>query len=91
MNYETFESTGDLYCLFYEKGNDILKQKGVLGFITSNKWMLSKYGKPLRKYFNTKTSPYLFVDLGAGIFESAIVDFLILYALEKRKEKKMLL
>ncbi len=87
MNYETFESTGDLYCLFYEKGNDILKQKGVLGFITSNKWMLSKYGKPLRKYFNTKTSPYLFVDLGAGIFESAIVDSnIICFRKEKRKE-----
>ncbi len=74
LDYKTYESTGDLYCLFYEKGNEVLKFNGVLGFITSNKWMRANYGKSLRKYLYENTSPYKLLDLGAGIFESAVVD-----------------
>ncbi|PCJ22478.1 MAG: hypothetical protein COA97_13380 [Flavobacteriales bacterium] len=74
LNYKTYESTGDLYCLFYELGNELLKHKGTLGFITSNKWMRANYGKSLRKYFYENTTPYKLIDLGAGIFEGAVVD-----------------
>lgn len=74
QGYKTYEKTGDLYCLFYEKGNDILKENGLLGFITSNKWMRANYGKSLRKYLLENTKPLLLVDLGSNIFESATVD-----------------
>jgi len=84
LNYQTYESTGDLYCLFYELGVELLKSKGVLGYITSNKWMRANYGKSLRKYFYENTSPYLLLDLGAGIFEGAVVDSNIIIL---RKEK----
>lgn len=87
IGYKTYESTGDLYCLFYEKGNDVLKPKGLLGYITSNKWMRANYGKSLRKYFNEKTKPYILIDLGSGIFESATVDSNILL-FEKSKTKE---
>jgi hypothetical protein len=78
MGYKTFESTGDLYCIFYEKGNEILKQNGVLGYITSNKWMRANYGKSLRSYLNKFTQPKVIIDLGSGIFDSATVDSNIL-------------
>ncbi|QQR98592.1 MAG: N-6 DNA methylase [Sphingobacteriales bacterium] len=78
LGYNTFEKTGDLYCMFYEKGNIILKENGILGFITSNKWMRSNYGKSLRKYITEYTQPILIIDLGAGIFDSATVDSNIL-------------
>lgn len=45
LNYETFERTGDIYCLFYEKGITLLNEGGHLAFITSNKWMRAAYGK----------------------------------------------
>jgi len=90
LNYQTYESTGDLYCLFYEKGNEILKQNGVLGFITSNKWMRANYGKSMRKYFVENTNPYNFIDLGAGVFESAVVDSnIILFKKEKVEKLKI--
>jgi type I restriction-modification system DNA methylase subunit/REP element-mobilizing transposase RayT len=86
LGFETYESTGDLYCLFYEKGNDILKHKGLLGYITSNKWMRANYGKSMRKYFAEHTNPYTLIDLGAGIFNSAVVDSnIILFQKEKVK------
>jgi type I restriction-modification system DNA methylase subunit/REP element-mobilizing transposase RayT len=84
MEYQTFESTGDLYCLFYEKGNIILKKGGVLGFITSNKWMRANYGKSLRNYFLGNTTPYQLIDLGAGIFEAAVVDSNIILFKKKK-------
>ena len=78
IGYKTYEKTGDLYCLFYEKGNNILKENGLLGFITSNKWLRANYGKSLRQYLLENTIPQLLVDLGSGIFESATVDSNIL-------------
>lgn len=78
QNFQSFEKTGDLYCLFYELGNVILKQNGLLGFITSNKWLRANYGKSLRNYLIEKTQPIELLDLGSGIFESATVDSNIL-------------
>jgi predicted type IV restriction endonuclease/tRNA1(Val) A37 N6-methylase TrmN6 len=40
----------DLYILFFEKGEKILKENGVLGFITPNKFFIAKYGKEIRRF-----------------------------------------
>ena len=75
MNYETYAKTGDLYCLFYEKGYQLLRENGVLTFITSNKWMRAGYGEKLRTFFANKTNPVRLIDFGSQkIFESATVD-----------------
>ena len=75
---ETFESTGDIYCLFYERGINLLNSNGHLIFITSNKWLKSNYGAKTRNYIADKTTPKVLIDLGAGVFESATVDTSIL-------------
>ncbi|MEP0862797.1 MAG: Eco57I restriction-modification methylase domain-containing protein, partial [Ignavibacterium sp.] len=77
QNYKTFERTGDIYCLFYEKGINLLREFGHLCYITSNKWMRAGYGEILRGFF-TKFNPKVLIDLGPGIFESATVDTNIL-------------
>ena len=77
--YQTFTRTGDIYCLFYEKGNWLLKNRGVLTYITSNKWMRANYGKYLRKYFIVGTNPLYVIDFGGyKVFDSATVDTNIL-------------
>ncbi len=77
--FESFERTGDIYCLFYEKGFSLLKEHGTLCYITSNKWMRAGYGESLRNYFATKTNPLKLLDLsGAKIFDNATVDVNIL-------------
>jgi len=87
QNYKTFAKTGDLYVLFYELGNELLKEHGLLGFITSNKWMRANYGKSLRKYLSTHTNPKIIIDLGKDIFQAATVDSNILI-LENKKVTK---
>jgi hypothetical protein len=77
--FETFEKTGDIYSLFYEKGYDILKPHGHLIYITSNKWMRAAYGATTRSFFAQNTNPKLLIDFaGQKIFESATVDTNIL-------------
>jgi len=77
QKFRVYDSTGDIYCLFYEKGINILKRNGHLVFITSNKWMRAGYGEKLRKYF-LNYNPEILIDLGPGVFKSATVDTNIL-------------
>jgi hypothetical protein len=65
FKYETFERTGDIYSLFYEKGTQLLNSKGILCYITSNKWMRANYGMSTRQFFAEKTYPLLLIDFGS--------------------------
>jgi type II restriction/modification system DNA methylase subunit YeeA len=49
--YSSYSGTADLYVYFYECGIKNLKANGNLVFITSNKFIKTRYGKNLRKYF----------------------------------------
>ena len=74
MNYETYERTGDIYCLFYEMGMKLLKPGALLSFITSNKWMRAGYGRSLREHLSSKYNPTLLIDFANNkIFDSATV------------------
>ena len=77
--FNTFSSMGDIYQLFYEKGIVLLKKKGHLCYITSNKWMRAGYGETSRKYFAEQSQPKILIDLaGEKVFENATVDVNIL-------------
>ena len=78
--FSSFASTGDIYCLFYEKGLLLLKQNGLLSFITSNGWMKSGYGAPLRSLLCQRYQPRSIIDFaGYRVFEAATVDVNILF------------
>lgn len=86
-NFETFARTGDIYSLFYERGFELLKEKGVLSFITSNKWMRANYGERTRKFFAEKTKPLIIIDFGSvKIFGTATVDNNILLLQKAERE-----
>ena len=79
IGYKTYERTGDIYCLFYEMGMELLKSNAMLSFITSNGWMKSAYGAPLRTILAERYNPSLLVDFaGYKVFDSATVDVNIL-------------
>ncbi|WP_068451379.1 type IIG restriction enzyme/methyltransferase [Polaribacter atrinae] len=74
FKYATFQSSGDLYALFYEKGEQILASNGYLGFITGSAWMRANYGKSLRNFFINKTAIIELIDFSdCEIFDSATV------------------
>jgi len=87
--YETFAKTGDIYSLFYERGWQLLKNKGLLCYITSNKWMRAGYGESTRKFFAENTNPIILIDFaGQKIFESATVDTnILLFSKDKNRQQ----
>jgi len=91
VGYETFARTGDIYSLFYELGHRILKNKGLLIFITSNKWMRAAYGENLRKFFIEKSNPLVLVDFGGTqIFDTATVDTnILMFSKDKNRQKTL--
>ena len=73
--YETYNRSGDIYSLFYEQGWNLLKIKGSLCYITSNKWMRNDSGVETRNFLATKTNPKLLFDFaGLQLFDNATVE-----------------
>ncbi|MDR1021679.1 MAG: Eco57I restriction-modification methylase domain-containing protein, partial [Prevotellaceae bacterium] len=89
MNYQVFERMGDIYCLFYELGYKLLKQKGYLSFITSNKWMRAGYGEKTRRFLVEQTNPALLLDFaGIKVFDEATVDVnILMYQKDKNRQQ----
>ena len=77
--FDTFARTGDIYGLFYEKANQLLKNNGHVCFITSNKWMRAGYGKKLRDYFIKHTQPIQLLDMGPDIFDATVDTNILLF------------
>lgn len=81
--YEVFNLTSDLYTYFYERAYHLLLDKGIVTFITSNKWMSSGYGTKLRLLLGENTTIITLVDFeGFKVFESATVDTNIIVLLK---------
>jgi len=71
-------STADLYVYFYELSIKLLKEKGILGFITPNNWMEKKYGLQLRKYLKFYTIQQLINFGELSIFDDASTEPIII-------------
>ena len=73
-HYKTYTGMADLYVYFFEKGLNVLKEKGIFAFICSNKFAKAKYGEKLRKLI-LENQLKLYTDLtGVKVFKEASVD-----------------
>lgn len=71
-NYQTYTGTADILVYFYEKAFNILREKGTLTFITSNKYFRAGYGEKLRGFLATHATIKQIIDFGdAPVFEAA--------------------
>jgi adenine-specific DNA-methyltransferase len=91
QGFKTFAKTGDIYGLFYERGWQVLRNGGILCFISSNKWMRAAYGEKLRRFFSQETQPLQLVDFGrVQNFEEANVDTNILLFVKQAPKRPAL-
>ncbi len=88
QNYVTYTRSGDIYCLFYERGINITRRQGILAYITSNKWMRTAYGKKLREFFNFN-NPIQLINLGPNVFETATVDTNIIFVQKSKNNDSL--
>ncbi len=86
-NYKTYHSQGDIYCVFVEKGVDVLKPKGLISYIMPNKWLQAGYGKPLREFLLKYRITEL-IDFGdIQIFEGA-TTYPCIFTLQKAEPQE---
>lgn len=71
-NYKVYTGVADLYVYFFEKGLNILKNSGMLSFISSDRFTLAKYGRNLRKMIlENEFREYIYHS--EDVFDSAVV------------------
>ena len=85
-DFETYNKSADLYCLFTEKGYSLLKQGGLQSFIMPNKWMLVAYGKELRK-FMAKTDMQQIINFGDVQFFDEATIYVCIFVTKKSCER----
>jgi type II restriction/modification system DNA methylase subunit YeeA len=84
QKYEVYTSGADLFVYFYEKGYQVLKERGILAYITSNKWMRSGYGQKLRKFLKENTTIVKVIDFsGYRVFKQTVDTCIIVFRKEK--------
>jgi adenine-specific DNA-methyltransferase len=71
QKYECYEGSADLFVFFYERSVKLLREGGVLCFITPNKFYRSGYGAKLRDYLKRELTLECLIDFGdAPVFEA---------------------
>ena len=83
--YRTFFKTGDIYCLFFEKGNRLLKDGGVLSFINPNTWLQSITFDVFRYYLSSNFSWEKFMITGK-VFDATVDTHCVVF--NKAKEQR---
>ncbi len=72
--YEVSEYQFDMYVLFWEKGIKLLKDDGLLGFITPITWLNNQKTKKLRKFILKNTTILEMIDFSeVNVFKDAVV------------------
>lgn len=73
--FSIYKGTSDIYTYFFELGHNLLRENGILSFITSNKYTRAGYGEALRAFLLQKTQLLFYMDFnGVKVFDSATVD-----------------
>ena len=69
--YDCYTGTADLYVYFYERGFQLLRDNGILTYISSNKYFRTAYGKKLRDFLARQSTVSQLIDFGdAPVFTS---------------------
>lgn len=85
--YKTYSGTADLYVYFYEVALNILREKGILTFISSNKFIKVRYGSNLRSLLS-KNRIHNIVDFtNVKIFDALVASCIVLVSKSKAADK----
>nr|WP_321428303.1 N-6 DNA methylase [uncultured Campylobacter sp.] len=88
--FASYNKSADLYCLFAERGFNLLKENGLISYIMPNKWMLVDYGKELRKFMAT-TSLQQILNFGDIQFFADATTYTCIFVTKKSQTKNNVL
>ena len=74
--YRSLYDRADLYVAFIERALQLLSPQGVLSFICADRWIVNRYGAPLREIITKAFRVACYVDLhSASPFESDVIAY----------------
>ncbi|SDD32474.1 type IIG restriction enzyme/methyltransferase [Williamwhitmania taraxaci] len=73
-HYNVYSGTADISSYFFEKALTVLKPKGILSVINSNKFFNAEYGKPLRAFLSNYNFKEIVNFEQVPIFDEALVS-----------------
>ena len=88
VEYDFCKGNWDIYIAFFEKAFNLLNKKGILAYITPDKWTSKPFGYELRK--GLFQNFYRITECGRNIFESANVDAIITFITKSLKEEVLI-
>lgn len=83
-SYKHQSSQLNTFGVFLERSYQIVRQKGLVGFITPNNWLTIDTFSPLRKFILTQTGDVAIVNILDRVFEAADVDTCIVSFAKKQ-------
>jgi len=88
VEYDFCKGNWDIYIAFFEKAFNLLNKKGILAYITPDKWTSKPFGYELRK--GLFQNFYRITECGRNIFESANVDAIITFITKSLKNEVLI-
>ena len=90
QNYQCYTGIADLFVYFYELSLNLLKSKGHLTYISSDKYFRANYAEKLRQLLGDSTTIYNLIDFGDyPVFDEAIAypSIIILSKIKSNENK----
>jgi hypothetical protein len=84
-NFHTAQGAWDLYVLFFERGLTLIKQNGMLAFITPNKYLAARYAVALREFFLQHSQFLKLVDLSSVPVFTSVMVYPVMTFLRRRE------
>lgn len=82
--YKVYSGATDISAYFFELGFNLLKKKGTLQYISSNKFFNTGWGKELRKYLLENKLKFLVNFEQVEVFEGVLVSSVIVGSLKEQ-------
>ena len=77
--YTSYQPFADMYCYFIERALELQNKLGLLTFITSNSYLRTEYGAPIRKLILSENVLLQMLNIeDSQVFERAIVNVAII-------------
>jgi len=84
--YKSLFDRADLYVAFIERCLTLLSSQGVLSFICADRWILNRYGAPLRSQISESFCVRAYIDLhSASPFESDVIAYPSIFVIGRGK------
>jgi len=88
--FATLFDRADLYVAFIEQSLSLLSRDGRLGFICADRWILNRYGAPLRKLITENFSIKTYVDLHqASPFETDVIAYPAIFVVQNSEQSQV--